>query len=898
LNPTTSPSLPRSAKEIRERFLKYFQSQDHALVASSSLVPGDDPTLLFTNAGMVQFKDYFAGVRKAPYLRAVSSQRCLRAGGKHNDLENVGFTPRHHTFFEMLGNFSFGDYFKRDAIRFAWDFLTQELRLEKDRLWVTIFAGEDGIPADEEAFSIWHREMGVPSERIQRLGSKDNFWSMGETGPCGPCSEIHFDRGEAFDPPGIQSTPADDTGRYMEIWNLVFMQFNRLDDGTLKPLPKPAIDTGMGLERITSVLQGLSNNYDTDVFLPIIEKIAQGVEKKYHAKDADDTSMRVVADHARSTAFLIADGVLPSNEGRGYVLRRIMRRAIRHGARLGYQEPFFHTICEEVVHQMGDIYPELLAQQKSIREAVHEEEIRFRRTLARGLKLLEEEMEALRKDGKTELSGDTAFKLYDTYGFPLDLTRVICTEAQIAVDEAGFEAAMQEQQESGRASWKGQDNAAMELYQTILSEDGTTRFLGYECEEAEGKVCAILSGGRQVEKAEKGEQVEIFLDVTPFYGESGGQVGDEGEILSKDGLLVAIRDTQKPLPDLIVHRGEILQGAIAVGETVTARVNTERRSAIRRNHSATHLLHWALRQRLGDHIRQAGSLVAPDRLRFDYAHYNAPSEEDLASIEAAINAEIRANDPNETVVVDFEEARKAGAMALFGEKYGDRVRMVRMGKTLELCGGTHVRRSGDIGQLRIVSEQGIQAGVRRIEAVTGEVADQLGRRWYQELVELSGMLRCRIDEIPERVEKMRQQIKALQKDLEQSKRKAAQATEEAGDPLSQIQEIAGIRVLALRSQIGEPKALREMAEQYRDRLKSGVVILGGAHEEKASLCVMVSPDLKDRVHAGKLIGKLAEKLGGKGGGRPDMAQGGGSDLHALDATLKGASQILQQLLHP
>lgn len=886
---------PRSAKEIRERFLSYFQERGHALVASSSLVPADDPTLLFTNAGMVQFKDFFAGVRQAPYEMAVSCQRCVRAGGKHNDLENVGFTPRHHTLFEMLGNFSFGAYFKREAIAYAWDFLTSELGIDKQRLWVTVFAGEDGIPADEEAFAIWTQEMGVPAERVQRLGSKENFWAMGDTGPCGPCSEIHYDRGVQYDPPGVDSTPADDTGRYVEVWNLVFMQFNRQENGEYKPLPKPAIDTGMGLERIAMALRDLPSNYETDAFMPLIDVIARGVSKEYRQDENDSVSMRVVADHARSTAFLIADGVLPSNEGRGYVLRRIMRRAIRHGDRLGYKELFFHRVCEEVVREMAEIYPQLQQQQRIIIEAVQREEERFRKTLERGLKLLEEEMAQLQKSGVTEIPGDVLFRLYDTHGFPPDLTRVIGAENGFSSDEEGFERCMKEQQESGLASWKGADTHSQELYQDVFKEIGPTRFLGYEAESAQATIRALVSEGERVAEATQGQSVTLFFEQTPFYGESGGQVGDHG-MITTESATIRITDTQKPLADLFAHTGEVVTGTVKLGQVATLEVDHARRSEIRRNHSATHLLHWALRKHLGDHVRQAGSLVSPERLRFDFAHHEAITSEELRQIEQDVNLLIRENAVAQTEVVGFEEAKQAGAMALFGEKYGDNVRMVRIGPTLELCGGTHVQRSGDIGQLRVVSEQGIQAGVRRIEAITGIAADQQSRGWFEQLQMLSSMLRCRVEEVPERIEKMQQQVKTLQKEVDRLKLKAAQAGQNQSDPLSQAQEIAGIKVLSLRTELDDPKAIRDLADQFLARLKSGVVILGGAQKDKAALCVMVSKDLQTRLSAGKIVSPLASLLGGKGGGRPDMAQGGGPDVARLDEVLQQAPQQLADML--
>lgn len=881
-----------TVQEIRQRFLDFYTSQDHTLVASSPLVPGNDPTLLFTNAGMVQFKDFFSGAAPAPYPRAVSCQRCVRAGGKHNDLENVGFTARHHTFFEMLGNFSFGDYFKKGAIESAWKFLTSELGLSKDELVVSIFAGDDELPGDEEAFDLWHNTIGIPKERIFRMGRKDNFWSMGDTGPCGPCTEIHFVKKPW--PEDINEDNWDDY--FLEIWNLVFMQFERHQDGRLTDLPAPCIDTGMGLERVSALLQGKRNNYHTDLFQSIIDTISAGVQKEYGENSEDDSAMHVIADHARATAFLITDGVLPGNEGRNYVLRRIMRRAIRFGDKLGYKDLFFYRICLRVIDVMKDAYPELEENRKAILESVQEEEKRFRKTLARGLNLLEGELVEMREKGVTELPGSSAFTLYDTYGFPVDLTRLICAEAQFSVDEDGFEREMNEQRERSRASWKTGTTGSTEAYQSLLEEVGPSTFLGYDSVETQATVLALAVEGQRVPEVSGGQQVEVVLNQTPAYGESGGQVGDVGVLTTSNGARLRLTDTQKPVPDLFVHLATVEEGTLAVGDEVSVQVDDVRRLHIRRNHSATHLLHYALRQHLGKHIKQAGSLVDSERLRFDFSHYAAIEPDTLKAIEDTVNELVRQDDPTVTRVVSIEEAKAAGAMALFGEKYGDTVRMVEIGPTLELCGGIHVARSGEIGQLRLTSEQGVAAGVRRIEAVTGEGADSLTRFWQESLQEASAKLRCRPDEVSDRIDKLQAQLKELQREVEALKVKAAQGGSSGGDILDNVKEVEGIKVLATQVSLGDPKAMRNLADQLRDRLGSGVVVLIGEHKDKASLIASVTSDLKGQLHAGNLVKALAATLGGRGGGRPDFAQGGGPELGKINDALESVPTLVASQL--
>ncbi|HEY9036630.1 MAG TPA: alanine--tRNA ligase [Pseudomonadales bacterium] len=861
--------------DIREAFLRYFEQHGHARVPSSSLVPGNDPTLLFTNAGMVQFKDCFLGREKRAYVRAVSSQRCVRAGGKHNDLENVGYTARHHTFFEMLGNFSFGDYFKHDAIRFAWEFLTSKewLAIPQEKLWVTVYADDD------EAYAIWKDDMGVPAERIVRIGdnkgakyASDNFWAMGDTGPCGPCTEIFYDHGAdvAGGPPG---SPDEDGDRYIEIWNNVFMQFNRTEDGVMHPLPKPSVDTGMGLERISAVMQHVHSNYEIDLFTHLLQAAADAVGCENH----NQPSLRVIADHIRSCAFLIVDGVLPSNEGRGYVLRRIIRRAIRHGHKLGAEGEFFHQLVVALAAEMGDAYPELKAQQATISKVLRTEEEQFAQTLDQGMRLLEQAIADLK--GR-ELAGETAFRLYDTYGFPVDLTADVARERGLTVDMAGFEACMNAQRERARsASQFGSDYA--------ITVEGKTDFTGYDELDGSAVVLALFRDGQPVEALDENEPGVIVLDSSPFYAESGGQAGDSG-LIGNDRVRFEVRDTTKS-GDSFLHHGILAQGAIKKGDRLNAAVAVDVRQATALNHSATHLLHAALREVLGAHVVQKGSLVTSERLRFDFAHFEPVSAEQLQAIERLVNEEIRANTPVETDVTDMESARKKGAMALFGEKYGDRVRVLTMGKgfSVELCGGTHAKRTGDIGVMRIVSEAGVAAGVRRIEAVTGVGA----LHWLDQqaacLHSVEQLVRTSRDQLVSRVEQLITGQKALEKELAALKSKLAAAA--GGDLAQQAVSINGVTVLAAALPGADVQTLRTTLDQLRDKLGSAVVVLASAEGGKATLIAGVTADLVARFKAGDLIRELAVQVGGKGGGRPDTAQGGGSQPENIPAALESVA---------
>ncbi|WP_323847287.1 alanine--tRNA ligase [Microbulbifer magnicolonia] len=866
--------------QIRDAFLKYFAEQGHTVVPSSSLVPGNDPTLLFTNAGMVQFKDAFLGQEQRPYVRAASSQRCVRAGGKHNDLENVGYTARHHTFFEMLGNFSFGDYFKREAIQFAWEFLTKVLELPQERLWVTVHI------SDDEAADIWLKEVGVSAERFSRL-DEDNFWQMGDTGPCGPSSEIFYDHGPDV-PGGPPGSDNDDLDRYIEIWNLVFMQFERTADGELHPLPKPSVDTGMGLERIAAVMQGVHSNYEIDLFQALL-KAAAGI---VGCGDLEEKSLRVIADHIRSCSFLIADGVMPSNEGRGFVLRRIIRRAVRHGHKLGHQEIFFYKLVEALAEQMGDAYPELREKQTIIENALRKEEEQFAKTLDKGLALLEDALSSL--EG-SEIPGELVFTLHDTYGFPTDLTQDIARERGLSLDMAGYEAAMEAQRSRARAAGKFKQD-----YTGALELEGATEFLGYDTTEAEGTVVAIIKGGEQVARLEEGEEGAVVLDRTPFYAESGGQVGDSGYLsvacapaagaLPAGGSRFEVRDCSKQGAHHL-HEGRMLAGAIAVGDKVSADVSSDVRQATALNHSATHLLHAALRKVLGEHVTQKGSLVDSERLRFDFSHPEAVTAKQLHAIESLVNAQIRANTPVHTEETDIETAKQKGAMALFGEKYGDSVRVLSMGEiddgsafSVELCGGTHVNRTGDIGLLRIVGESGIASGQRRIEAVTGAHALALFDQAQQRLEHVSTLLKTRPDNLADKVEQLLASNRKLEKELAQLKTKLASGA--GGDLSSQAVEVAGLKLLAVSIDGADPKSLRDLADQMKNKLGSGVVLLAAPAEDKVALVAAVTKDLTGRVSAGELMRFAAGKLGGKGGGRPDMAQGGGTDVAALPAMLK------------
>ncbi|MEM1007965.1 MAG: alanine--tRNA ligase [Myxococcota bacterium] len=874
---------------VRQKFLDYFAAHVHHVVESSSLVPHHDPTLLFTAAGMVQFKDYFSGIAEAPYASAVSSQRCLRAGGKHNDLENVGFTPRHHTFFEMLGNFSFRSYFKREAIQHAWTFLTEELQLDPQRLWVSVFAGEDDIPTDEEAYTLWRDQIGIPEQRILRLGSQDNFWSAGDTGPCGPCSEILYDRGPAYDKPGETSRPDQENNRYLEIWNLVFMQFDRDANGVFHTLPRPAIDTGMGLERIVSILQDTPSNYETDLFRPIIDNIAKGVDKHYGQHPEDDVCMRVIADHARATTFLMADGVFPGNEKRAYVLRRIMRRAIRYGQKLGYeQEPFFHHVCTHVIAVMKDVYPYLSKHQKAIRAAALQEEKGFRSTLAKGLKLLEKELTQDAVQWDKTLSGEVVFKLHDTFGFPPDLTALICEEQGIHAEpmRRPKEHALQDNKHAFTAQ-------ETQRFQEAIATHGPSTFVGYTQTESTSTLLALWHDGQRVSEASAGTEVECIFDQTPFYGESGGQVGDCGTLHSTTQHIGTIVQTTKPIPDLHVHRIQ-LHAPIKNQMSYTLRVDPVQRQMTCAHHSATHLLHWALRKTLGDHVHQAGSLVTPERLRFDFTHYQAPTSEELQEVSAQVNAFITQNESVVTQEGSMEDAKTAGAMALFGEKYGNTVRMVRMGPSLELCGGTHVKATGELGLFHLVSEQGIQAGVRRIEAIAGQQAQYHSQQAMTQLEQLSQTLRCAPAQLSERLEKLLHQQKQQQNQIEQLQLQLAQ--QKSADAAT-THTIRGISVLVQETQVPTPKAMRALADRLRQQLGEGILILASQQEQKAALCVMVSESLAQKgVHAGKLLQPLVGMLGGKGGGRPTMAQGGGPDTQNLPQVLRQATDLVQKHL--
>ncbi|GAB5415475.1 MAG: alanine--tRNA ligase [Congregibacter sp.] len=851
--------------EIREAFLAYFESQQHSRVPSSSLVPGDDPTLLFTNAGMNQFKDVFLGAESRPYVRATSSQRCVRAGGKHNDLENVGYTARHHTFFEMLGNFSFGDYFKREAISFAWQFLTGTLGLPPERLWVTVHI------SDDEAEQIWINDIGFPAERISRL-DEDNFWQMGDTGPCGPCSEIFYDHGPDV-PGGPPGSEDDDLDRYIEIWNLVFMQFNRSANGDMAPLPKPSVDTGMGLERIAAVLQGVHSNYEIDLFAALIDAAADilGVQ------DKTQSSLRVIADHIRSCCFLICDGVMPGNEGRAYVLRRIMRRAIRHGNKLGATDLFFYRLVDTLVAQMGDAYPELREQQQRLEVAIKAEEEQFARTLEQGMGILNDALATL---NGSVIPGELVFKLYDTYGFPVDLTNDIARERDLTLDHDGYEQAMQRQRE------RSKEGSGFEVdYNDTLKLDGATEFTGYEAVSGEGVIVALLAEGQEVESLSEGQEGVVVLDRTPFYGESGGQVGDTG-FLKADGAQAEVRNTTNAGAHHL-HHVHLTAGALHRGDRVEASIDNSLRQKTRLNHSATHLLHEALRRVLGEHVMQKGSLVDAQRLRFDFSHPEAVSRDELCAIEDMVNAQIRANAPVTTELMSIEDAKAAGAMALFGEKYGDEVRVLSMGEdrfSVELCGGTHVERTGDIGLLKIQSEGGLASGVRRIEAVTGENALAVINQADAVLAEVCGSLRATTDNVVDKVQGLRQQTRDLEKELARLKQKLASST--GSDITAGTVEVAGIKVLATAVDGADAGSLRGVMDQCKSRLQSAVILLAAVNDDKISLVAGVTKDLTDRIKAGDLMREFAGRLGGKGGGRPDMAQGGGSDVAGLEDALK------------
>ncbi|MBG6290712.1 alanine--tRNA ligase [Pseudomonas nitroreducens] len=868
--------------EIREAFLRFFEEKGHTRVASSSLIPANDPTLLFTNAGMNQFKDCFLGLEKRAYTRATTSQKCVRAGGKHNDLENVGYTARHHTFFEMLGNFSFGDYFKRDAITYAWEFLTSDkwLNLPKDKLWVTVYA------TDDEAYDIWTKEVGIPAERMVRIGdnkgapyASDNFWAMGDTGPCGPCTEIFFDHGADIwgGPPG---SPEEDGDRYIEIWNNVFMQFNRTADGVMHALPAPSVDTGMGLERISAVLQHVHSNYEIDLFQSLLKASADAIG----CANDDAPSLKVVADHIRSCGFLIADGVLPSNEGRGYVLRRIIRRACRHGNKLGAKGTFFHKIVAALVGEMGEAFPELKQQQAHIERVLKTEEEQFAKTLEQGLKILEQDLSELKG---SVIPGNVVFKLYDTYGFPVDLTNDIARERSLTLDEEGFEREMEAQRERARsASAFGMD------YNSLVKVDGDTRFLGYQGVSGAGQIIALFKDGKAIEQLNEGEEGVVVLDQTPFYAESGGQVGDSG-YLQGAGVRFDVRDTTKA-GGAHLHHGVVAQGSLSVGAAVKAEVDASVRQATALNHSATHLLHAALRQVLGDHVQQKGSLVDSQRLRFDFSHFEAIKPEQLKQLEDIVNTEIRKNSEVETEETDIESAKNKGAMALFGEKYGDQVRVLSMGGSfsVELCGGTHVSRTGDIGLFKITSEGGVASGVRRIEAVTGAAALAYLNGAEEQLKEAAGLVKGSRDNLLDKLSGLIERNRQLEKELEQLKAKAASA---AGDDLAgSAVDVGGVKVLSSRLDGLDGKALLALVDQLKNKLGSGVILLGGVFEEKVVLVAGVTQDLTAKLKAGDLMKQAAAAVGGKGGGRPDMAQGGGVDAGKLDEALALAVTFVEQ----
>ncbi len=862
--------------QIRQAFLSYFESQGHQVVPSSPLIPANDPTLLFTNAGMVQFKDCFLGREQRPYQRATSSQRCVRAGGKHNDLDNVGYTARHHTFFEMLGNFSFGDYFKTEAIHFAWEFLTKVLQLPKEKLWVTVYH------EDHEAEAIWLEQIGVDPSRLSRLGEDSNFWQMGDTGPCGPCTEIFYDHGPDVwgGPPG---SPEEDGDRYIEIWNLVFMQYDRQTDGSLRSLPKPSVDTGMGLERIAAVLQGVHSNYEIDLFQSLLQAAAEVTG----ATDLENKSLRVIADHIRSCAFLITDGVLPSNEGRGYVLRRILRRAIRHGHKVGAEGVFFHRLMAPLTALMGEAFPELAAAQNQVERIIKQEEEQFAKTLEQGLKILEQDIQGL---NGTVLPGELVFKLYDTYGFPADLTADIARERELTIDEEGFQREMAAQKERSKEAGKFKSN-----YHDGLDVATSTEFLGYDASQLEAVVTGLFVDGQPVTSVQAGQEAIVVLDQTPFYGESGGQVGDVGEITASDSLFEVVNTTLER--GAYLHHGLVAKGGFTIGDKISASIDNEKRQSIRLNHSATHLMHAALRRVLGDHVMQKGSLVTAGRLRFDFAHSEAMSKQQLKAVERLVNEQIRANSAVNTQLMNLEAAKAKGAMALFGEKYADDVRVLSMGTdnfSIELCGGTHVAATGDIGLFHIVSEAGVAAGVRRIEAVTGEAALDWLHNSEATLDKLAEVLKTNADNVLEKAQQAIERVKQLEKELEKQKSKAAS---QAGDELvDQVQIVNGVKVLAAAVAGVEGKALREMVDKLKDKLGSGVIVLG-CGGDKASLVVGVTKDLTAQVKAGDLVNFVAQQLGGRGGGRPDLAMAGGPDVSQLEPALSSVPEWVKERIN-
>ena len=871
--------------QIRESFLKFFESKGHQVVSSSPVIPGDDPTLLFTNAGMNQFKDVFLGFDKRPYSRATTAQKCIRAGGKHNDLDNVGYTARHHTFFEMLGNFSFGDYFKQDAIQYAWELLTTVFKLPPEKLWVTVYA------EDDEAYEIWAKTIGVPTERIIRIGdnkgaryASDNFWMMGDTGPCGPCTEIFYDHGPeiAGGPPG---SPDEDGDRYIEIWNNVFMQFNRDEAGVMHPLPKPSVDTGMGLERIAAVLQHVHSNYEIDLFAHLLSAAKAAVDQAGAGScDANSPSLKVIADHIRACTFTVADGVIPGNAGRGYVLRRITRRAIRHGYKLGARAPFFHQLVRALVAEMGDAYPELKTHEARVTEVLKQEEERFFQTIANGMDILE----AALTQGTTVLDGETAFKLHDTYGFPLDLTADVCRERGVSVDEVAFEAAMNKQREQARAAGK------FKMAQGLEYSGAATEFQGYERLTEEGsQVLAIYMDGSPVNAIKAGDAAVVVLDRTPFYAESGGQVGDTGELKNQNSLFM-VEDTLKIQADVFGHHGQLHEGELKVGDRLLARVDAERRARTVRHHSATHLMHKALREVLGSHVQQKGSLVDPDKTRFDFTHSQPLSTEEIRRIEDIVNAEILANVQTHAAVMKLEDAQKTGAMMLFGEKYGETVRVLEIGSSKELCGGTHVTRTGDIGAFKIVSESGVAAGIRRIEAITGDRALSYLQSLDQQVNTLASLLKASPSDLTARITQLQEHAKTLEKEIERLSSKLAAS--QGDDLLKQATDLQGIKVLSAQLDMADAKALRETLDQLKNKLKTAVIVLASVQDGKVQLAAGVTSDLISKVKAGELVNHVAQQVGGKGGGKPDMAMAGGTDPKGLTGALQSVNAWVQERL--
>jgi len=871
-----------TGSEIRREFLEYFKKRDHQVVRSSSLVPADDPTLLFTNAGMVQFKRTFLGEEKRNYVRAATSQKCVRAGGKHNDLENVGYTARHHTFFEMLGNFSFGDYFKEKAVEFAWDLLTNGYRLPADKLWASVYLDDD------ETHNLWHKNIGIPEDRIVRFGEKDNFWSMGDTGPCGPCSEILIDRGEKYGCGRPECKVGCDCDRYLEIWNLVFMQFNRDASGKMTPLPKPSIDTGMGLERIVAVVQNVPTNYDTDLIVPIIKRTGELSKKSLGESASSDVALKVIADHSRAAAFLICDGILPSNEGRGYVLRRIMRRAIRYGRNIGLVKPFLHETSGVVVESMKEAYPEFNGAEAFIANVIKNEEARFSETLDNGLKLLNDELSEIRAKGADTVPGDVIFRLYDTYGFPVDVVRDVVRDEKLFLDMDGFNAAMNGQREKSRsvAVFTG----ISEAYKNLSAKRLIPKFVGYERFSCDSKVLLIVENGEEIKKAVAGRDIEIVTEETPFYGESGGQTGDAGLIKSKE-LEIEITDTVKDPTGIIIHKGKVLKGSVVVGQIVTLSVNTERRNATALNHTATHILHSVLRRILGDHVKQAGSLVSPDKLRFDFTHFSGIDKETLDRIESEVNERIRGNASTSIEEMDVDKAFKSGATALFEEKYGDVVRVVSLASfSRELCGGTHTDRTGNIGLFRIIAESGVASGVRRIESLTGAAAVNYTQQSENILQATALLLKEKPEALPQRIDKMLSRERLLEKELEKAKAKIASGAVDGID--DEIKSLNGVSLLVKKVSVETPAALRELADRFRDKIKSGIIVLGSAAGDKVLLIVVVTRDLAKKYHAGNIVKQISTIVGGGGGGRPDMAQAGGNMPEKLDEALSRVYDVV------